>query len=94
MLHKNRTEVITVLNRLKKMNFNTNGACIEMYRNRELDAVGCKCVCDYEKDFIKLDFGEFRMLIRGSELVVQSFVYEQVSVCGNIASVEFEGAGR
>lgn len=80
-----------MLNRLKKMNLNTNGACIEMYRNRELVAVGCKCVCDYEKDFIRLDLGEFYMLIRGAQLVVQSFVFEQVVVCGNIVSVEFEG---
>ena len=80
-----------MLNRLKKLNFNTNGACIEMYGNRELVAVGCKSVCDYDKDFIKLDLGSLCMLIRGAGLVVQSFVYEQVVVCGQIVSVEFEG---
>ncbi len=62
---------------------------IEMYSDREIIVDGCKCVVDYGSDFIKLGLKNKNLKIRGDELVIDSFVFEQVDIHGKIVSLEF-----
>lgn len=81
-----------MLKDLKNIAYNKHASNIEMYSDRELIADGCKAVCDYETDFIRLDMGNLEMTVRGAELAVESYAYEQIDITGKIISVEFTGA--
>lgn len=62
---------------------------IEMYSDKEIVVDGCKCVEDYNKDYIKLNLGEKNIKICGENLIIDSFLYEQADIKGQIVSLEF-----
>ncbi|MBO7179501.1 MAG: YabP/YqfC family sporulation protein [Clostridia bacterium] len=62
---------------------------IELYGNKQIIVEGCKGVVDYCEDFLKLDLGKIALKITGRDLVIESYIYEQIDLKGEIVSVEF-----
>ena len=62
---------------------------IELYGNKQIIIDGAKGVIDYSEDFLKIDLGNICLKIAGHKLVIESFVYEQIDVKGEIVSLEF-----
>ena len=62
---------------------------IELYGNKQIIIDGAKSVIDYSEDFLKIDLGNICLKISGNKLVIESFVYEQIDVKGEIITVEF-----
>lgn len=62
---------------------------IELYGNKQVIVEGCKGVVDYCEDFLKLDLGNIILKITGSNLIIESYIYEQIDLKGEIFSVEF-----
>ena len=62
---------------------------IELYGNKQIIVDGCKGVIDYNEDFLKLDLGKIILKVTGRNLVIDSYIYEQVDLKGEIVSVEF-----
>ncbi|MBE6747986.1 MAG: hypothetical protein E7557_02020 [Ruminococcaceae bacterium] len=62
---------------------------IELYGNKQIIVEGCKGVVDYCEDFLKLDLGKIILKITGRNLVIESYIYEQIDLKGEIVSVEF-----
>lgn len=62
---------------------------IELFGNRRVIVEGCKGVIDYSEDFLKLDLGNIALKIVGKNLVIDSFIYEELDLKGEIALVEF-----
>ena len=93
VLHKN----ITInkrgqqmkLSGLKNIKEDLNNCAIELYSNKRIIVLDCKCVVDYSKDCIVLDLGELNLRIKGENLVADSFVFGQTDISGQILSLEF-----
>ena len=62
---------------------------IELFGNRRVIVEGCKGVIDYSEDFLKLDLGNIALKIVGKNLVIDSFIYEELDLKGEIVLVEF-----
>ena len=62
---------------------------IELYGNKQIIIDGAKGVIDYSEDFLKIDLGNICLKISGRNLVIESFIYEQIDVKGEIVTVEF-----
>ena len=62
---------------------------IELFGNTQIIVDGCKGVIDYNEDFLKLDLGKIVLKVTGRNLVIDSYIYEQVDLKGEIVSVEF-----
>lgn len=62
---------------------------IELFGNNQIIVDGCKGVIDYNEDFLKLDLGKIILKVTGRNLVIDSYIYEQVDLKGEIVSVEF-----
>ena len=62
---------------------------IELYGNKHIIIDGAKGVIDYSEDFLKIDLGNICLKISGRNLVIESFIYEQIDVKGEIVTVEF-----
>lgn len=62
---------------------------IELYGNKQVIIEGCKGVVDYCEDFLKLDLGNMTLKVTGRDLVIESYIYEQIDLKGEIVSVEF-----
>lgn len=62
---------------------------IELFGNKQIIIDGCKGVIDYNEDFLKLDLGKIILKVTGKNLVIDSYIYEQVDLKGEIVSVEF-----
>ena len=62
---------------------------IELFGNKQIIVDGCKGVIDYNEDFLKLDLGKIILKVTGKNLVIDSYIYEQVDLKGEIVSVEF-----
>ena len=62
---------------------------IELCGNRRVIVEGCKGVIDYSEDFLKLDLGNIALKIVGKNLVIDSFIYEELDLKGEIVLVEF-----
>ncbi len=62
---------------------------IELFGNKQIIVDGCKGVIDYNEDFLKLDLGKIILKVTGRSLVIDSYIYEQVDLKGEIVSVEF-----
>lgn len=74
---------------LREWKEKNSAGLIELYGNTEIIVDGCKSVLDYCDDSLKIDIGEKGLKITGRDLVIVSFIYEQIDICGEIASVEF-----
>lgn len=76
-------------NMLKNMETNFKCPAIELYGNKRIIILDCKCVIDYSQDTIVLDLGDVNLKIRGSNLVANSFAFGQTDINGDIISLEF-----
>ncbi len=77
-------------NPLKNISEDTENAGVELFGNKRMIILDCKCVVDFSADCIVLDLGKIYMKIRGDDLEISSFAYGQTDVCGEIVSIEFE----
>jgi sporulation protein YqfC len=62
---------------------------VVLYGNKQAIIEGCKGVVDYCEEFLKLDLGKLVLKISGRDLVIESYVYEELELKGEIVSVEF-----
>ncbi len=62
---------------------------IELYGNRQIIIDECKGVIDYDETFLKLDLGNIKLKVSGDNLVIESYIYEQMNLKGEIISLEF-----
>ena len=76
-------------NGLKNIKEDINSCAIELYSNKRIIILDCKCVVDYSKDCIVLDLGNLSLRIKGRNLVADSFVFGQTDINGEIISLEF-----
>ncbi len=77
-------------NPLKNISEDTENAGIELFGNKRMIVLDCKCVVDFSADCIVLNLGKLNVKIMGEDLVISSFAYGQTDVSGEIVSVEFE----
>ncbi len=77
------------LKSLKSVKEDMENCAIELYGNKRIIVLDCKCVVDYSQDSIVLDLGGLNLKISGKNLVADSFVYGQTDINGEIASLEF-----
>jgi sporulation protein YqfC len=89
-LHKNITKTfwgaVMKFKSLKEEGLNGN---IELYGNKQVIIEGAKGVVDYSEDFLKIDLGNICIKISGRNLVIESFIYEQIDLKGEIVALEF-----
>lgn len=76
-------------NGFKSIKEDINNCAIELYSNKRIIILDCKCVIDYSKDCIVLDLGDLSLRITGKNLVADSFVFGQTDINGEIISLEF-----
>lgn len=62
---------------------------LEMLNNNELIIDGCKGILDYGEDFIKLNTGQVVTMIKGTELLIESFDREMAIIKGVICDISF-----
>ncbi len=62
---------------------------VELYGNKRAIIEGCKGVVDYNEEFLKIDLGNITLKVTGRDLVIESYIYEQIDLKGEIVSVEF-----
>ena len=76
---------------VRKNQTNEEGAkgSVVLYGNKQAIIEGCKGVVDYSEEFLKLDLGKLVLKISGRDLVIESYVYEELELKGEIVSVEF-----
>ncbi len=79
-------------NPLKNIKENNENAGIELYGNKRIIVLDCKCVIDFSDECIVLNIGSLNMKIRGENLAISTFSYGQTDVTGEIVSIEFERA--
>jgi sporulation protein YqfC len=75
--------------KIKSLKEDTLKGNIELYGNKQVIIEGAKGVVDYSEDFLKIDLGNICLKITGTNLVIESFIYEQVDVKGEIVALEF-----
>ena len=75
--------------KIKSLKEETLKGNIELYGNKQAIIEGAKGVVDYSEDFLKIDLGNICLKITGTNLVIESFIYEQVDVKGEIVALEF-----
>ena len=75
--------------KIKSLKEETLKGNIELYGNKQVIIEGAKGVVDYSEDFLKIDLGNICLKITGTNLVIESFIYEQVDVKGEIVALEF-----
>ena len=89
-LHKNITKTFWgVVMKLKNIKDEGLKGNIELYGNKQVIVEGAKGVVDYSEDFLKIDLGNICLKISGRNLVIESFIYEQIDVKGEIVALEF-----
>ena len=88
--HKNITKTFRGgVMKIKSLKEDTLKGNIELYGNKQVIIEGAKGVVDYSEDFLKIDLGNICLKITGTNLVIESFIYEQVDVKGEIVALEF-----
>jgi sporulation protein YqfC len=75
--------------KIKSLKEDTLKGNIELYGNKQVIIEGAIAVVDYSEDFLKIDLGNICLKITGTNLVIESFIYEQVDVKGEIVALEF-----
>lgn len=66
-----------------------SGTHIEMISNREICVEGCVGVLEYTDVYLKLNLGKGMLIIIGNELDIVLFEGKNITICGNVNSVEF-----
>lgn len=76
-------------NAIKNIESNFKSPAIELYGNKRVIILDCKCVIDYSCENIVLNLGEINLKISGRNLVTNSFTFGQTDINGEILSLEF-----
>lgn len=74
---------------IKSVKEDINNATIELYANKRVLIFDCKSVVDYSKECVVLDLGTSKLKLVGENFVVDSFVFGQTDITGEIHSLEF-----
>ncbi len=74
---------------LKNVKEDMESCAIELYGNKRLIVLDCKCIVDYSQDHIVLNLGNISLKVSGKNLVADSFVYGQTDINGEIVNLEF-----
>jgi hypothetical protein len=77
------------LNGLKNIKSEINASAIEVYSNKRILIFDCKSIIDYSPECMVIDLGGLRLKITGEALMVESFVFEQTDIRGEIYGLEF-----
>lgn len=75
---------------MKSIEESVSDSTIEIFGNRRIIVMDCKCVVDYSKDSITLDLGNHCIKISGENLIADSFVFGQTDITGEIKALEFK----
>ncbi|MDR0314881.1 MAG: YabP/YqfC family sporulation protein [Oscillospiraceae bacterium] len=62
---------------------------IEIMGNNEVVIEGCKGVLEYSDDSIRLNLGKNEVQFSGTDLVIKTYINEQVLIDGNILTIDF-----
>ncbi len=65
---------------------------VEMYGNKRIIISDCKSVEDYTGEYIVLELNEHYLKVEGVNLVLESYVFGQADISGEIVGVEFTTA--
>lgn len=79
-------------NPLKSITDNSENAMIELFGNKRMLVIDCRCVVDFSEESVVLNLGDMNMRVKGDNLMISSFCYGQTDICGEIVSIEFERA--
>ena len=77
---------------MKNISENTENAGIELFGNKRMIVIDCKYVVDFSEESVVLNLGNLNMNVRGENLVISSFCYEQTDITGEIVTIELERA--
>ena len=75
--------------KLKNFKEELNNSAIELYGNKRVIIFDCKSVIDYSDEIIILDLNTVKLKIKGENLTVDSFVFGQTDISGEICGLEF-----
>ncbi|MBR2877063.1 MAG: YabP/YqfC family sporulation protein [Clostridia bacterium] len=75
--------------KLKSLNDDSRNGNIELYGNKQVVIDGCKAVIDYSESFLKLELDNISVKITGNNLIIESYIYEQLDLKGEIVALEF-----
>lgn len=68
---------------------NVGTAYIELFGNTEVNIEGCKGVIEYNDEEIKLNIGKNEIKFLGTDLEIKSYFSEQITIIGNIMTIEY-----
>ncbi len=66
-----------------------SGAHIEMFSNKEMVIEGCRGVCEYDSEYLKLRLIKGFIELCGSNFDIQIFEGDVITVRGEISRIEF-----
>ncbi len=75
--------------RISELKNNLNDSLIELHSNRRIIVFDCKSVIDYSDETVVLDLNTVKLKIIGRSLNIDSFVFGQTDIKGEIISLEF-----
>ncbi len=64
---------------------------IDLCSNREALIEGCAGIIEYNSSLVRINCKKLIIKITGTDLTIKSDTSEQISVCGNILSLDFTG---
>ncbi len=64
---------------------------IDLCSNKELFIEGCAGIIEYNSELIRINCKNLIVKITGEDLTIKSDMTEQISVSGNIISLDFTG---
>ncbi len=65
---------------------------IDLCSNREVYIEGCTGIIEYNSSLVRINCKRLILKITGEDLTIKSDTTEQISVSGNILSLDFTGA--
>lgn len=76
-----------------KENFNNipfiDSAHFEINSNKEIIIDGCKCILEYDENFIKIKMDKMDVLFFGEKMEIKCMTTDSLVIKGIIASIEF-----
>ena len=66
-----------------------SGMRIEMFSNKKMILDGCINIIDYQNSYIKLKLKKANITLFGNDFLICNFENENITVTGNISSIEF-----
>lgn len=81
-------------NFLKNFSGDMAEPAVEMYGNKRIIISDCKSVEDYTGEYIVLELNEYYLRVAGVNLVLDSYLFGQADISGEIVGVEFTTASN